>query len=385
MKCGFVYQNIRTIFATSRQPFRALYFLLHQICHQIYRTKGAHTTMKALVKKAAETGLWMEDVPMPAMDDNDILVKVRKTAICGTDIHIYKWDAWSQRTIKTPMIIGHEFVGEIVDMGRAVSGYKIGERISAEGHIVCGVCRACRAGKRHLCPNTRGVGVNRDGCFAEYVSVPASNAWHVNDAIDDEVASIFDPYGNATHTALSFDMVGEDVIITGAGPIGCMAAAIARHVGARNVVVTDVNDYRLALAARLGANRTVNVSRENLRSVTHELGMVGGFDVGMEMSGSPAAFEQMLENMYNGGRIALLGILPNGAGIDWDKVIFKGLFLKGIYGREMFETWYKMQTMLLSGLDISPVITHRFAFDDFQQGFDAMLSGQSGKVVLSIE
>ncbi|OHD81099.1 MAG: L-threonine 3-dehydrogenase, partial [Spirochaetes bacterium RIFOXYC1_FULL_54_7] len=300
--------------------------------------------MKALVKKSAETGLWMEDVPMPAMDDNDILVKVRKTAICGTDIHIYKWDAWSQRTIKTPMTIGHEFVGEIVDMGRAVSGYKIGERISAEGHIVCGVCRACRAGKRHLCPNTRGVGVNRDGCFAEYVSVPASNAWHVNDAISDEVASIFDPYGNATHTALSFDMVGEDVIITGAGPIGCMAAAIARHVGARNVVITDVNDYRLALAAKLGANRTVNVSRENLRDVTHELGMVGGFDVGMEMSGSPAAFEQMLDNMYNGGRIALLGILPNGAGIDWDKVIFKGLFLKGIYGREMFETWYKMQT-----------------------------------------
>ena len=341
--------------------------------------------MKALVKKSAETGLWMEDVPMPAMDDNDILVKVRKTAICGTDIHIYKWDAWSQRTIKTPMTIGHEFVGEIVDMGRAVSGYKIGERISAEGHIVCGVCRACRAGKRHLCPNTRGVGVNRDGCFAEYVSVPASNAWHVNDAISDEVASIFDPYGNATHTALSFDMVGEDVIITGAGPIGCMAAAIARHVGARNVVITDVNDYRLALAAKLGANRTVNVSRENLRDVTHELGMVGGFDVGMEMSGSPAAFEQMLDNMYNGGRIALLGILPNGAGIDWDKVIFKGLFLKGIYGREMFETWYKMQTMLLSGLDISPVITHRFSFDDFQAGFDAMLSGQSGKVVLGLD
>ncbi|MGD9938366.1 MAG: L-threonine 3-dehydrogenase [Clostridia bacterium] len=341
--------------------------------------------MKALVKKSPEVGLWMEEVPMPPMDDNDILVKVKKTAICGTDIHIYKWDAWSQRTIKTPMTIGHEFVGEIVDMGRAVSGYKLGERISAEGHIVCGVCRACRAGKRHLCPNTRGIGVNRDGCFAEYVSVPASNAWHVHDSINDEVASIFDPYGNATHTALSFDMVGEDVIITGAGPIGCMAAAIARHVGARNVVITDVNDYRLALAARLGANRTVNVSRENLRDVTHELGMVGGFDVGMEMSGSPVAFEQMLDNMYNGGRIALLGILPNGAGIDWERVIFKGLFLKGIYGREMFETWYKMQTMLLSGLDITPVITHRFAFDDFQEGFNAMLSGQSGKVVLSLD
>lgn len=342
--------------------------------------------MKALVKKSPEVGLWMEDVPMPAVGDADLLIKVKKTAICGTDVHIYKWDAWSQRTIKTPMTIGHEFVGEIVDMGRAVQGYKIGERVSAEGHIVCGVCRACRAGKRHLCPNTRGVGVNRDGCFAEYVAVPASNAWHVHDKIPDEVAAIFDPYGNATHTALSFDMVGEDVIITGAGPIGCMAAAIARHVGARNVVITDVNDYRLELAKKLGANRPVNVAREKLEDVMkNELGMVGGFDVGMEMSGSPQAFEQMLDNMYNGGRIALLGILPNGAGIDWDKVIFKGLFLKGIYGREMYETWYKMQTMLLSGLDISPVITHRFKFDEFQKGFDAMISGQSGKVVLSLE
>jgi threonine 3-dehydrogenase len=328
----------------------------------------------------------MEDVPMPVVGDADLLIKVKKTAICGTDVHIYKWDAWSQRTIKTPMTIGHEFVGEIVEMGRAVQGYKIGERVSAEGHIVCGVCRACRAGKRHLCPNTRGVGVNRDGCFAEYVAVPASNAWHVHDKIPDEVAAIFDPYGNATHTALSFDMVGEDVIITGAGPIGCMAAAIARHVGARNVVITDVNDYRLELAKKLGANRPVNVAREKLEDVMkNELGMVGGFDVGMEMSGSPQAFEQMLDNMYNGGRIALLGILPNGAGIDWDKVIFKGLFLKGIYGREMYETWYKMQTMLLSGLDISPVITHRFKFDDFQKGFDAMISGQSGKVVLSLD
>lgn len=342
--------------------------------------------MKALVKKTPEVGIWMEDVPMPAMGDNDILIKVRKTAICGTDVHIYKWDAWSQRTIKTPMTIGHEFVGEIVDMGRAVQGYKLGERVSAEGHIVCGLCRACHAGKRHLCPNTRGIGVNRDGCFAEYVSVPSSNAWHIHDSISDELASIFDPFGNATHSALSFDMVGEDVIITGAGPIGCMAAAIARHVGARNVVVTDVNDFRLDLAKKLGATRVVNVSREKLPDIMwNELGMVGGFDVGMEMSGSSQAFEQMLENMYNGGRIALLGILPNGAGIDWDKVIFKGLFLKGIYGREIFETWYKMQTMLLSGLDISPIITHRFAFDDFQKGFDAMLSGQSGKVVLSFD
>jgi threonine 3-dehydrogenase len=283
------------------------------------------------------------------------------------------------------MTIGHEFVGEIVEMGRAVQGYKVGERVSAEGHIVCGVCRACRAGKRHLCPNTRGIGVNRTGCFAEYVSVPSSNAWHVHESISDDLAAIFDPYGNATHTALSFDMVGEDVIITGAGPIGCMAAAIARHVGARNVVITDVNEYRLNLAMKLGATRAVNVAKEKLPDVMKELGMVGGFDVGMEMSGSPQAFEQMLENMYNGGRIALLGILPNGAGIDWDKVIFKGLFLKGIYGREMFETWYKMQTMLRSGLDIAPVITHRFAFDDFQKGFDAMLSGNSGKVILSLE
>jgi threonine 3-dehydrogenase len=341
--------------------------------------------MKALVKRSPEVGLWMEELPMPAVGDNDLLIKVKKTAICGTDVHIYKWDAWSQRTIKTPMAIGHEFVGEIVEMGRAVTGYRIGERVSAEGHIVCGTCRACRAGKRHLCPNTRGIGVNRQGCFAEYVSVPASNAWHVHESIPDDVAAIFDPYGNATHTALSFDMVGEDVLITGAGPIGCMAAAIARHVGARNIVVTDVNDYRLELARRLGATRTVNVASEELRDVMKGLGIVGGFDIGLEMSGSPQAFEQMLDNMYNGGRIALLGILPNGAGIDWDKVIFKGLFLKGIYGREMFETWYKMQTMLLSGLDISPVITHRFKFDDFQKGFDAMLSGSSGKVVLSFD
>ncbi|MCX7024689.1 MAG: L-threonine 3-dehydrogenase [Spirochaetes bacterium] len=341
--------------------------------------------MKALVKKYAEPGIWMEDVPMPNIGDNDLLIKVRKTAICGTDVHIYKWDDWSKRTIKTPMTIGHEFVGEIVDMGRAVQGYRIGERVSAEGHIVCGVCRACRAGKRHLCPNTRGIGVNRDGCFAEFVAVPSSNAWHVHDSIPDEIASIFDPYGNATHTALSFEMVGEDVLITGAGPIGCMAAAIAHHVGARNVVITDLNDYRLRLALKLGATRAVNVAKENLHDVQKELGMVGGFDIGMEMSGSPQAFEQMLENMYNGGRIALLGILPNGAGIDWDKVIFKGLFLKGIYGREIFETWYKMQAMILSGLDIGPVITHRFPFDDFQKGFDAMLSGESGKVVLSLD
>jgi len=339
--------------------------------------------MKALVKSKAEPGLWMKEVPMPGFGDTDLLIKTKKTAICGTDVHIWKWDAWAQRTIRVGQTVGHEFVGEIVDMGRSVSGYKIGERVSAEGHIVCGVCRACRAGKRHLCPNTVGIGVNRDGCFAEYVSVPAGNAWHIHDSISDEIASIFDPYGNATHTALSFDMIGEDVLITGAGPIGCMASAIAKHVGARNVVVTDMNDWRLALAAKLGATRVVNVSKESLKDVQKELGMVGGFDIGLEMSGSPQALEQMIENMYNGGRMALLGLLPDGAGIDWSRVIFKGLFLKGVYGREIFETWYKMQAMLRSGLDISPVITHRFAFDDFGKGFEAMLSGESGKVVLS--
>lgn len=341
--------------------------------------------MKALVKSRAEPGLWMQDVPMPTIGDNDLLIKVKKTAICGTDVHIWSWNDWAQKTIKLGQTAGHEFVGTIVDMGRAVKGYKIGERVSAEGHIVCGTCRACRAGKRHLCPNTVGIGVNRNGCFAEYVSVPSSNIWHVDDSIPDDIAAIFDPYGNATHVALSFDLVGEDVLITGAGPIGCMAAAISKHVGARNVVVTDVNPYRLNLAKTLGATRTVDVSKESLKKVQDELGMVGGFDVGMEMSGSPKALEQMIENMYNGGRMALLGLLPDGAGIEWSRVIFKGLFMKGIYGREIFETWYKMQAMLLSGLDISPVITHRFSFDDYQKGFDAMLSGQSGKVVLSFE
>ncbi len=340
--------------------------------------------MKALVKARAEAGLWMEELPLPAIGLKDVLVKVKKTAICGTDVHIYKWDAWSQRTIRTPMVIGHEFVGEIVEIGGEVEDWKVGERVSAEGHIVCGECRACKAGRRHLCPNTVGIGVNRAGCFAEYVSVPASNVWRVHKSVDDDVAAIFDPYGNATHTALSFDMVGEDVLITGAGPIGCMAAAICRHNGARNVVVTDINDYRLALAQRLGADRVVNVARENLKDTMDDLGMVGGFDVGLEMSGSPLAFTQMLDTMYHGGRIALLGLIPNGTAIDWDKVIFKGLFIKGVYGREIFETWYKMEAMIRSHLDISPVITHRFAFDDFQKGFDTMISGESGKVILSL-
>ncbi|TXT41791.1 MAG: threonine 3-dehydrogenase [Spirochaetes bacterium] len=341
--------------------------------------------MKALVKSSCEPGLWMEEVPLPTVGDNDLLIKVKKTAICGTDVHIWKWDAWARKTISVGQTVGHEFVGEIVQMGRSVLGYKVGERVSAEGHIVCGVCRACRAGKRHLCPNTVGIGVNRDGCFAEYLSVPASNAWHVHDSVSDEIAAIFDPFGNATHTALSFDMIGEDVLITGAGPIGCMAAGIAKHVGARNVVVTDVNPWRLDLALKLGATRAVDVSKESLKAVMKELGMVGGFDIGMEMSGNPQALEQMIENMYNGGRIALLGLLPDGSGIEWSRVIFKGLFIKGIYGREIFETWYKMQAMLRSGLDISPIITHRFSFEDFSKGFDAMLSGEAGKVVLSLE
>jgi len=340
--------------------------------------------MKALVKRSPEEGIWMEDVPMPKVGLADILIKVKKTAICGTDVHIYLWNDWAKRTIKTPMVIGHEFVGEIVEIGKDVKGWKVGERVSAEGHIVCGECRACKAGKRHLCPNTKGIGVNREGCFAEYVSVPATNVWKVHPSVPDDIAAIFDPYGNATHTALSFDVVGEDVLVTGAGPIGIMAAAIARHNGARNVVLTDVNDWRLGLARQLGIENAVNVAKESLKDVMDGLGMVGGFDVGLEMSGSPQAFAQMLDCMYNGGRVALLGLLPNGAGIDWDKVIFKGLFVKGIYGREIFETWYKMEAMIRSGLDISPIITHRFKFDDFQKGFDAMVSGQSGKVVLSL-
>ncbi len=341
--------------------------------------------MKALVKKSPEEGIWMEDVPMPKVGIGDILIKVKNTAICGTDVHIYKWDAWSQRTIQTPMVIGHEFVGEIVEVGPEVKGWKIGERVSAEGHIVCGECRACKAGKRHLCPHTRGVGVQRPGCFAEYVSIPQTNVWKVHPSVPDEIASIFDPYGNATHTALSFDVVGEDVLVTGAGPIGIMAAAIARHNGARNVVLTDVNEWRLGLARKLGIENAINVTKQELPGVMEGLGMVGGFDVGLEMSGSPQAFGQMLECMYHGGRVAMLGIMPKGSGIDWDQVIFKGLFIKGIYGREIFETWYKMEAMIRSGLDITPIITHRFSFDDFQKGFDAMIGGESGKVVLSLE
>ncbi len=338
--------------------------------------------MKALVKTKPEPGLSLIDVEKPEVGHNDVLIKIKKTAICGTDIHIWKWDEWAQKTIPVPMHVGHEYVGEIVALGQEVRGLKIGDRVSGEGHITCGFCRNCRAGIRHLCRNTVGVGVNRPGAFAQYLSIPAFNAFKIPDGISDDVASILDPFGNAAHTALSFNMVGEDVLITGAGPIGIMAVSIARHVGARNVIITDVNDYRLSLANKMGATRTVNVARENLQSVMQELHMTEGFDVGLEMSGVPSAFTTMLEYMNYGGKVALLGILPDNAAIDWTKVIFKGLQIKGIYGREMFETWYKMVAMLQSGLNLSPIITHHFPVTEYQLGFDAMLSGNSGKVIL---
>ncbi len=338
--------------------------------------------MKALVKAKAEPGIWMERAPKPRVGHNDVLIKIRKTALCGTDVHIYNWDRWSQETIPVPMTIGHEFAGEVAEIGGEVQGFEIGQRVSGEGHITCGHCRNCRAGRRHLCRNTVGVGVDRPGSFAEYLCIPAVNAFPLPDDVPDDLGTILDPLGNATHTALSFDMVGEDVLITGAGPIGIMATAIARHVGARFVVVTDINDYRLGLAAKMGATRTVNAAREKLDDVMAELGMLEGFDVGLEMSGSPAAFQDMLHTMNHGGRVAILGIPPEEAPIDWHQVIFKGLMLKGIYGREMFETWYKMTTMLQSGLDVAPIITHRFAVDDFEEGFQVMRSGDSGKVIL---
>lgn len=338
--------------------------------------------MRALVKRHRKQGLWMEEVPLPEMGDNDVLIRVKKTAICGTDLHIYNWDHWAQKTVPVPMVTGHEFMGVIEAIGSHVNGYKVGDRVSGEGHLTCGHCRNCRAGLRHLCRNTVGVGVNRQGCFAEYLVIPASNVFKIADSIPDDVASIFDPYGNAVHTTLSFDLVGEDVLIAGAGPIGIMAAAIARHVGARHVVVTDINDYRLSLAKDLGATRTVNVAQENLNDVMRELGMVEGFDVGLEMSGNAKAFRSMLDTMNHGGRVALLGIFPEEVSIDWSSVVFKGLFIKGIYGREMFETWYKMSSMLQSGLDISKVITHRFPAESFEEGFRILNEGKSGKVIL---
>ncbi|KMN51284.1 L-threonine 3-dehydrogenase [Chromobacterium violaceum] len=338
--------------------------------------------MKALAKLKAAPGLEMTDVPLPEVGHNDLLIKIVKTAICGTDIHIWNWDEWSQKTIPVPMHVGHEYVGVVAGMGSEVQGFKIGQRVSGEGHITCGYCRNCRAGRRHLCRNTTGVGVNREGAFAEYLVIPAFNAFPIPDDISDDLASIFDPFGNAVHTALSFNLVGEDVLITGAGPIGIMAVAIAKHVGARHVVITDVNDYRLELAKKMGATRAVNVAREDLKAMMQELHMSEGFDVGLEMSGNPQAFRQMLETMNHGGKVALLGIPPSNTAIDWNQVIFKGLEIKGIYGREMFETWYKMVALIQSGLDISPIITHHFKVDEFEQGFAAMLSGQSGKVIL---
>jgi threonine 3-dehydrogenase len=338
--------------------------------------------MKALVKAKSEPGLWLQDVPEPTCGINDVLIKVDRTGICGTDLHIYKWDAWAQKTIPVPMVVGHEFVGEIVEVGENVNDFFPGEIVSGEGHVVCGRCRNCLAGRRHLCAHTVGVGVNRTGAFAEYLSLPMSNVWHHRPGIDLDVASIFDPFGNAVHTALSFDVLGEDVLITGAGPIGLMAAAIVRHAGARYVVITDVNEYRLDLAKKMGADIALNVTKKSLADVQKELGMQEGFDVGLEMSGNPAAFRSMIDSMAHGGKIAMLGIPSEEIAIDWNKVVFNMLTIKGIYGREMYETWYKMSVMLQSGLDISPVITHRFGADEFEKGFAAMKSGESGKVIL---
>ena len=342
--------------------------------------------MHALSKLKSEPGIWPVEAPVPTPGPNDLLIKVRKSSICGTDVHIYRWDEWAQKTIPVPMIVGHEYVGTVVAMGSEVRGFTIGDRVSGEGHVTCGHCRNCRAGRRHLCRNTQGIGVNRQGSFAEYLVLPAFNAFKLPDDVPDDIAAIFDPFGNAVHTALSFDLVGEDVLITGAGPIGVMAAAVARHVGARNVVITDVNEYRLDLARRVGVTRAVNVATEDLWAVARdELDMHEGFDVGLEMSGSGQAFSQMLHLMNNGGKVALLGIPSGDVRIDWNDVIFKMLTIKGIYGREMFETWYKMAALIQSGLDLTPVITHHYPIGDFQKGFEAMLGGQSGKVILDWE
>ena len=338
--------------------------------------------MKALVKTKAERGMWMQDIAVPEVGHNDVLIKIIRTAICGTDIHIYQWDDWAQKTIPVPLAIGHEFSGEVVECGSEVKGFKTGDRVSAEGHITCGVCRNCRAGRRHLCINSISVGVNRSGAFAEFLAVPAFNVFKLPDVISDDMAAILDPLGNATHTALSFDLVGEDVLITGAGPIGIMAVAIARYAGARHIVITDINDYRLELAKTMGASVALNVTGGSLDDTMQTLGMEEGFDVGMEMSGNPEAFRDMLRAMHHGGRIAILGIPPGESSVDWNQIIFKGLTLKGIYGREMFETWYKMASMLQSGLDIEPIITHHFGVDDFLPAFSLMESGQSGKVIL---
>lgn len=339
--------------------------------------------MKALVKSKPQEGLWLSDVEKPTIGDNDVLIKIKKTAICGTDLHIYNWDAWAQQTIPVPLTIGHEFVGEIAEMGRDVTSFKIGTRVSGEGHIACGFCRTCRAGRRHVCRKNISVGVTRNGCFAEYLSIPAEYAYPIPDNIPDKFATILDPLGNATHSALSFSLVGEDVLITGAGPVGIMTAAIAKFVGARYVVITDTNEHRLELAKKVGVTMAVNPAKTSLQEVMTQLGMREGFDIGLEMSGNPQAFNSMLQYMNHAGKVALLGFLPRETTIDWNHIILKGLIVKGIYGREMFETWYKMICMLQSGLNVAPVITHEFAYQDYQKAFDLMRTGQTGKVVLN--
>lgn len=339
--------------------------------------------MKALVKKEAKLGLWLEEVAQPEVGINDVLIKVKRTAICGTDMHIYNWDSWAQKTIPVPMTVGHEFVGEVVDVGANVNDFKAGQIVSGEGHVVCGRCRNCMAGRRHLCADTSGVGVDRAGSFAEYLSLPMSNVWEHREGIDLDIASLFDPLGNAVHTALQYDLLGEDVLITGAGPIGVMAAAVCKHAGARHVVVTDINPKRLELASKLGATRVVDVTKEKITDVMKQLGMSEGFDVGLEMSGNPSAFRDLLSSMCHGGKVSILGIPTEEVAIDWNLVVFNMLTLKGIYGREMYETWYKMSVMIENGLDISKVITHRLPYTDFQQGFDLMNAGEASKVILN--
>lgn len=340
--------------------------------------------MKALVKREARQGVWLEDVPMPVITENDVLIKVHKAAICGTDVHIYKWDSWAQKNVPVPLVIGHEFVGTIAEVGKNVHHLKIGERVSAEGHLTCGTCINCMIGKKHLCPNTRGVGYHTPGCFAEYMALPAENIFKLPDTIDDEIAAIFDPFGNSVHTALTYPLTAEDVLITGAGPIGLMAVAIAKQAGARNIVITDVKENRLEMAKRMGATAAVNVAKEPLSEAMKKAGIREGFTVGLEMSGNPGAFSDMLKAMRNGGNIALLGIFSTECAIDWDLVIFKMLNIKGIYGREIFSTWYKMTSMIESGLDLTPIITHRLPFEKFEEGFQAMISGDSGKVILTL-
>jgi len=340
--------------------------------------------MKALIKEKSEPGLWMDDVPVPEIGPNDVLIKIHKTAICGTDIHIFNWDRWAQKTIKTPMVIGHEFVGIVEKIGDNVHDVEIGELVSGEGHIVCGQCRNCRAGRRHLCTEPKCIGVDRTGAFAEYLSIPVSNVWHCDPNIPTDILTCFDPFGNAVHTTLSYDLVGEDVLITGAGPIGCMAIAVAKYAGARYVVITDVNLYRLELAKKMGPTLTLDARNDRIEDAAKQLGMKEGFDVGLEMSGNPEAFQDMLANMCHGGKIALLGIMPQTA-IDWDYVVFNGLTIKGIYGREMFETWYKATMMIQGGMDLTPLITHRYHYTDYAEAFEVMRSGESGKVILNWE